>query len=107
MTFYYFTKDGEYGRNTNEAWEAMSGKDGLMAIPTWSWTDPMWDTVHSVAGLERYELANHYSIGIHDWDGRDEYATCQVCHLHPEDVGVRFLSIFEKQQLLEEEYYNA
>ncbi len=104
---YFFTKTGEYGKRTPENDKEYEGKGGWMAVPTWTWTEAMWDEIHSVAGSERYALASHFNIGIHDWDGRDAFAECDFCHLNPEDVGVRFLDIFTKQQLMEEEYYNA
>lgn len=105
---YFFTDTGEYGERTPESDELYSGKGtGWMALPTWSWTDAMWDEIHSVGGSERKPLATHFGMGIHDWDGRDADAECQFCHLNPEDVGVRFLDILTKQQLMEEDYYYA
>ena len=106
---YFFVRTGEYGKRTDESDEMYCDKGlGWMAIPTWDWTDSMWDMIHSVAGNERYALASHFRMGIHDWDGRDASAECNFCHLNPEDVGVRFLNIFDKQlmELMEEDYYN-
>jgi hypothetical protein len=105
---YFFTSTGEYGKRTDESDELYCHKEWRwMAIPTWHWTDDMWDEIHSVAGNERYALASHFSMGIHDWDGSDATAECNFCHLNPSDVGVRFLDITTKQQLMEEEYYYA
>jgi hypothetical protein len=109
---YFFTTTGEYGKRTTESDELYSGKDnGWMAIPVWSWTSEMWDEIHSVAGNERYTLANHFSINVHDWVGSDSNAECAVCHLAPEDVGIRLLDIKPKseqiQELMEQEYYYA
>lgn len=104
---YYFTKAGEYGKYSPTNGQEYEGESVWMAIPTWHWSDEQWDVIHSVAGSERYELAQHFSMGIHDWDGRDAMAECQFCHLNPNDVGVRFLDIQTKQELMEQEYYYA
>lgn len=98
---FYFSKDGQYGRTTdNPEWTGF-------AIPTWHWTDAMWRAVHSASADSRHDLASHLGYGFHDWEINTEDEPCAVCGLTRTDVGVKLLTVTEKQELMEEEYYNA
>ena len=105
---WFFTKDGAYGKRTPESDELYCDKNlGWMAIPTWSWTDSMWETIHSATNADRYAMASHLGMGIHNWLTRDDDEQCEMCCLTREQVGVKLLTLQQKQELMEEEYYNA
>lgn len=73
MTQHYFAKTGEYGlRETltdDTQWD--------MIIPTWHWSEPMWNLMESTTTSKRYDLATHFSINVH----RVFSGKCQVCKL--------------------------
>ncbi len=81
---YYFAKDGNYGPRSylTEVEEREEQLDWAMIIPTWHWTDAMWELLKEEDGIERFNLASHYSIGVHIlYEG-----TCRTCFLSREQL---------------------
>jgi hypothetical protein len=99
---YYFTKTGEYGKtSTNpDDWQGIG-------VPTWYWTNDMWQEIYSSKGMRRYKLAEHFNYGFHSFVDREPETECAECELNREQLDIKILSVIEQKLILEEEYYNA
>lgn len=83
MTQYYFHKQGGYGdRDTMTditKWD--------MIIPTSHWSADMWELIEATASKQRYHLATHFSINVHDMTT----GSCNECGLSETELDGQWL----------------
>lgn len=95
----YITADGDYGDAKDKP-----ENDWYCTVPTFFFTDEMWERFDAEPPLGREELHFHFSLGAgaHRTDGGNE---CHICGLTPEQLGVEYFTRNETiWQMPENEY---
>ena len=106
MNIMYITADGDYGDASGVDRDAIDWK---VIVPTWFYTDEMWECFDSAEPTRRDALHSHFAIGAgaHRTDGARE---CTTCGLTPEELGVdyftRDVTIWQTPEQEYEEEYN-
>jgi len=78
MNQHYFLKSGEYNHREFLPDNATS----WMIIPTDHWTLEMWRIIWDIADDRRYEMAEHFSINVHNVSK----GKCSKCGLYPDQL---------------------
>lgn len=101
----YITYEGDYGDANGMDRDSIEWR---CIVPTFFFTDEMWERFDAEPPMSRSDLHFHFAIGasIHRTDGGRE---CHVCGLTPEQLGVdyftRDVTIWQTpEQEYEEEY---
>ena len=105
MNIMYITAEGDYGDAYGIDRDVVEWR---VIVPTWFYTDEMWERFDSEEPTTRNQLHCHFAIGAgsHRTDGARE---CTTCGLTPEQLGVDFFTRDETiwqtpEQEYEEEY---
>jgi hypothetical protein len=101
MNTIYITAEGDYGDAHGMDRDAIAWR---CIVPTFFFTDEMWERFDAEPPTSRHELHFHFAIGAgsHRTDGTRE---CVTCGLTPEQLGVdRFTRDENIWQTPEQEY---
>lgn len=80
----YITEKGDYGDSAAAYSDEVEWK---VIVPTFFFTDDMWEAFDACDPSERMDLHFHFSLGSPVHDIQEEYGQCSYCHLTLEELG--------------------